>query len=526
MPATSPDDFLEGESINREVDVRDVKPLLKDVVQLTRSVGQLKLRTYQQDVAAAVVRSVILGRGLSLTVMFPRQSGKNELQAQIEAYLLLLLKDYHTEMVKISPTWKPQSLNAMRRLERVLNRNMFTRGLWRKESGYIYRLGNSRIFFLSGSPETNIVGATASVLLEVDEAQDIQIPKFDKDIAPMASSTNATRVFWGTAWTSRTLLARELRSAREAEKTDSIRRAFVITADDVARELPAYGKFVAGQVARLGRSHPMIRTQYYAEEIDAEAGMFPSSRRALMQGSHTPQIRPLPGALYAIMIDLAGEDEGASDDLTALQNPLRDLTALTVVEVLTRTLQDPVIQAPTYHVVHRQQWIGVKHSELYSRLKAVIEHWNARHVVVDATGVGAGMASFLAKALGDRIHPFVFSSASKSQLGWDFLSICDTGRWKEPAAGEPSAGWNPKLQAEFWQQCEFCEYQVLDGPGKLMRWGVPNGKRHPVTGEILHDDLLISASLCAVLDHQAWLVSAPSVVLQARDVLDDLDKGY
>jgi hypothetical protein len=49
--------------------------------------------------------------------------------------------DYHTEMVKVSPTWKPQSLNAMRRLERVLSRNLLTRGQWRKESGYIYPAG-------------------------------------------------------------------------------------------------------------------------------------------------------------------------------------------------------------------------------------------------------------------------------------------------------------------------------------------------------------------------------------------------
>jgi hypothetical protein len=244
-----------------------------------------------------------------------------------------------------------------------------------------------------------------------------------------------------------------------------------------------------------------------------------------MQGSHPLQEHPLAGSLYAVLIDLAGEDEGATEDPSALQNPQRDLTALTVVEVFTGTMQDPLIQAPTYHAVHRQQWIGVKHSDLYGRLKALIEHWNARHVVVDATGVGAGLASFLARALGERIHPFVFSSASKSALGWDFLSICDTGRWKDPALPpDPGGAWD--LQKEFWQQCEYCECQVLDGPGKLMRWGVPNGKRHPVTGEVLHDDLLISAALCAELDRQTWQVNTPSEFLPAHDVLDELDKGY
>jgi hypothetical protein len=106
-------------------------------------------------------------------VMFPRQSGKNELQAQIEAYLLVLLREKGGEMVKVSPTWKPQSQNAMRRLERTVKANMVTAGWWGKESGYIYRVGEARITFLSGAPEANIVGATATLLLQVDEAQDV-----------------------------------------------------------------------------------------------------------------------------------------------------------------------------------------------------------------------------------------------------------------------------------------------------------------------------------------------------------------
>jgi hypothetical protein len=132
---------------------------------------------------------------LSIVVMFPRQSGKNELQAQLEAYFLVLFNRAGGNMVKVSPTWKPQSINAMQRLERVLKRNRVTARHWSKESGYIYRLGAARMIFLSGAPESHIVGATADLLLEVDEAQSVRADKFDRDIAPMAASTNATRVF-------------------------------------------------------------------------------------------------------------------------------------------------------------------------------------------------------------------------------------------------------------------------------------------------------------------------------------------
>ena len=509
--------------------VNEIIRLLKSVMLFVEVGSGLKLRSYQKEVCEAVAESVLQRKGLTFVVMFPRQSGKNELQAQLETYLLVLFSEMDGEMVKVSPTWKPQSLNAMRRLERILKRNILTQTLWKKESGYIYRIGSARIYFLSGNPEANIVGATASTLLEVDEAQDVQISKFDKDVLPMAASTNATTVFWGTAWTSRTLLARELRAAREAENRDGIKRVFVMTADDVSREVPSYRRFVEKQVAKLGRNHPLVKTQYYSEEIDAEGGMFPRQRQALMTGEHALQEEPEPGKEYAILLDVAGEDEGASEELSELSNAQRDLTALTVVECDLSLLEDELVQAPIYRAVKREQWIGNKHSELYAVLRGIIDHWGPKYVVVDATGVGAGLCSFLQKAYPDEIIPFVFTSSSKSKLGWDFLGICDTGRWKEAkTAPRPYSqqGRGQELQAEFFRQCTYCEYVVLDGPGKLMRWGVPDGTRDTATGEPLHDDLLISAALCSVLDEQEWSLPGETFIIQRQDPLAELDEGF
>ncbi|NMB87415.1 MAG: hypothetical protein GYA17_03580, partial [Chloroflexi bacterium] len=447
-----------------------MKYLLSDVVRFAQWGSSLRLRAYQVDVARAIVESVLHHRGLSFVVMFPRQSGKNELQAQIETYLLTLFSQTEAEIVKVSPTWKPQSLNAMRRLERILNHNLITRRLWHKQSGYIYRVGQARVFFLSGAPEANIVGATASTLLEVDEAQDVQPAKFDKDIGPMAASTNATRVFWGTAWTSRTLLARELRAARAAEQADGRRRVFVLTADQVAAEVPAYGAFVADQVAKLGRSHPMVRTQFYSEEIDAQGGMFPAERLALMQGSHPRQRAPRPGQVYALLLDVAGEDEAARSAAGELSNPGRDLTALTVVEVDLASLGDPLLKAPTYRVVARRQWIGVRHTRLYAELRAQAELWQPRYLVVDATGVGAGLASFLDRALPGKVLPFVFNAATKSRLGWDFLAVIETGRFKDWA---PAGAGEDADREAFYRQAQACVMDVQTGPEQRMQWGVP-----------------------------------------------------
>jgi len=46
-------------------------------------------------------------------------------------------------------------------------------------------------------------------------------------------------------------------------------------------------------------------------------------------------------------------------------------------------------------------------------------------------GVGAGLASFLGRALGERVIPYVFDRRTKSDLGWGFLTVVDTGRFKD-----------------------------------------------------------------------------------------------
>jgi len=498
---------------------------LHDVETFIHCTSLITLREYQRGVAAAICESVFSGAGRSFVIMFPRQSGKNELQAQIESYLLTINQQASgAEMVKVSPTWKPQTLNAMRRLEHALTTNLVASNLWQKESGYIYRIGCARMYFFSGQPRANIVGATASILLEVDEAQDVMIAKYDKDIAPMAAATNATRVFWGTAWTSRTLLARELRAARDAEKKDGVQRVFVLNAEDVTAEVPAYGDFVAAQVAQLGRTHPFIKTQYFSEEIDATGGLFPPDRCALMQGKHPAAPAPKDGSIYAAALDVAGEDEAVLSDpaaaftagTDALSNPTRDSTSLTIFEIDTSTVDDPLIRKPSYNVINRYSWIGTKHARLYGEIKAILELFDVRYSVVDATGVGAGMCSFLNAALGDKVIPFEFNSHTKSDLLWDFLGIINSGRYKE---------YYPP-DAEFWRQVQFCEFEILEGPQKRVKWGVPDGTRDPATGGLVHDDLLISAAMCAIFDAKDFYVSSPAFIIAADDPLKELDKGF
>jgi len=500
-----------------------IKRLLQNVILFAWHASGTQLRSYQEQVATAVVDSVLYKKGLTFVVIFPRQSGKNELQAQIETYLLIIFSLLEVEMVKVSPTWKPQSLNAMRRLESVLDRNMFTRAAWTKRSGYIYEVGRARIVFLSGAPTSNVVGATASLLLECDEAQDVSIAKWDKEINPMAASTNATTVFWGTAWTSQTLLAREKAAALREEKKDGIRRVFQVDAAAVGREVPEYKKFVDDEVAKLGREHPFVKTQYFSEVIDSEGGMFPPERLEKMQGKHVLQLEPEPGELYAFLVDVAGEDEGASDleQHPEIINADRDATALTIVHIDLESLDDELKNAPTYRTVHRRLWVGEKHTQLYSELKQYAEIWQPRRIVVDATGIGAGLASFLDASYPGQVYPLTFTRKSKSNLGWNFLAIIETGRYKEYRPDHFIHEKTEKLQQEFWQQCKATRMEITPGPERRLKWHVPDGTRDPASGARMHDDLVVSAAMCAILDDEEW-GKAESFVIPMQDPLDGL----
>ncbi|MEN6394307.1 MAG: hypothetical protein ABFD53_10905, partial [Anaerolineaceae bacterium] len=242
---------------------------------------------------------------------------------------------------------------------------------------------------------------------------------------------------------------------------------------------------------------------------------------------------------YVMLLDVSGEDELASASESSVVNEnygvKRDSTALTVVQVDLSSLADDLIRLPTYRVVNRYLWVGEKHSTLYGQIKALAESWQARYIVVDATGIGAGLASFLESAFPGRVIPFVFSAKSKSDLAWDFISLIETGRYKEPSTEQCETKEENEdishtsrltsLSSLFWKQVEYCQATVLEGPGKLLQWGVPNGMRDPETGETLHDDLLISAALCAVLDKQSWGVGESRVVTQI-DPLQGLGEAF
>lgn len=69
------------------------------------------------------------------------------------------------------------------------------------------------------------------------------------------------------------------------------------------------------------------------------------------------------------------------------------------------------------------------------------------------------------------------------------------------------------VQSEFWRQVRYTQMEIVGGPSHRMKWGVPDGTRDPQSGDLIHDDLVISAALCCVLDGCKWGKAESSILV-------------
>jgi hypothetical protein len=131
--------------------------------------------------------------------------------------------------------------------------------------------------------------------------------------------------------------------------------------------------------------------------------------------------------------------------------------------------------------VEHYWWTGKPHHSLYPQLLDLLKNvWGCKMVVVDSTGVGAGVASFLARALGRSVvTPFLFTQPSKSKLGFNLLAAINSGRVKMYAAD------GSEEYREFWSQVEKAKSTFR--PSQTMNFYVD-----PADG---HDDFLMSLAL-------------------------------
>ena len=388
---------------------------------------------------------------------------------------------------------------SLRRLRDCLDGSEFA-GDYVLEAGHIVRLGQARVIFLSANDNANVVGNTAHLLLEVDEAQDVSVEKFDRDFRPMAATRNATTVLYGTPWREGNLLDTAKRHNLELERADGIKRHFRFDWEEVARCNADYRTYVEAERARLGENHPTFRTQYALMNVSGGGGFFSDDQLMKMTGDFPRFRSPRPGAVYVGGLDFGGE---GNCKLSPVNSQL-DSTVLTVAEVSDSfpLSKRPVLReceggtkgdlggeeeagvpvtpdSRLIRVVNHYSWTGLPFTLLLQKIIDVARTWGLRRLVADATGLGAPLCSALKQSMGHRIVSFVFTAASKSALGYELLAAAGTGRlqlYARDASAECAA---------CWQELESAAADYR--PNRALNFYVD-----PTKG---HDDYLISLAL-------------------------------
>jgi hypothetical protein len=299
--------------------------------------------------------------------------------------------------------------------------------------------------------------------------------KFNKEFRPMASTTNATSVLYGTAWDDTTLLEQTKLMNLELESRDGIRRHFEYPWEHCAESNPAYAAYVEAERDRLGSNHPLFTTQYDLKPLTGGGRLLTPAQLAQLQGQHPRELARGPAAVvYVAGLDIAGE--AAPADLMARGH---DETVLTIARVTHQQgRQRPL---PIVSVVSATRWRGTPHSTLYDEIGDVLEHtWGIRIVAVDATAMGEAAAILLARRLGQhRVIAYRYTEHSKSHLGYELQAAANTNRltiWQADGSQE---------HRELLRQLTLC--RAVYKPNRSMQFFL-----NPDEG---HDDMVNSLAL-------------------------------
>ncbi|MDA1035722.1 MAG: hypothetical protein O3B65_02435 [Chloroflexi bacterium] len=354
-----------------------------------------ELTPYQQEIARAVLDSVINDRGLTFTVEIARGGGVRELSAQIERLLLTLHVNDGARLLRVAP---PGAGETRERIVDSLSESGLE-GLWSSESKSV-RFGRSTLRFM----KTDELGPTLAEptfagvgLIEVADAQMVPADVFDLWIEPLIMESRATTVLYGRPLNSETRFEAIKQRNREAEQRDGVQRHFRVCADQVAEAFESYGQELADAEARLGAEHPEFQNAYLLRPVVASSPLFSGERlRAAEEGSRAHAPGDLKSTVASVVVTRLPDVANVPAALL-LNNP--SANAVVTIGESDRAGRLRVIE-------HR--WLqAVDAATLAKRVGKVLGEWRPERTVAEdrsgveyQAGAGEGFRSLLERSVG------------------------------------------------------------------------------------------------------------------------------
>ncbi|MCD6218199.1 hypothetical protein J7L05_10145 [bacterium] len=444
--------------------------LLTDVNLCADHLIRVPLMTYQRPIADSITRTILRGDSGIITVEMPRQSGKNQVSATCELFLLLQHYLKGGNLIKTAPTFQPQLTISRNRLAGLLDSCLVTRKRWKSKDGNTITLGKAKEIFLSAQPGANVVGATADIALFVDEGQEMDVEKFERDFSPMRAWKNTSTVVFGVRWNGESFLERLIETNLELEKKDGVKRHFRVEPEQVMEVNPDYQKHFERERARLGEDHVLFRTQYLLESVSAMGNMFTPAQVVSMQGDFPRLDSPREGNIYFIGIDVGGE---------SISDESHDETIMVVCEKSRDRANDQV------RLVNCYRWQGANWETLHRELLVLLDLWRPQSVTVDGRGIGNACAIWINEHYRrGNVEIYQATSSSVSSDGYQLMSFVNLNRLKIFRDGDKPASDGIVSNAEIIGQFANARRELVSGG--LMRFFVPE--------RFGHDDILKAAA--------------------------------
>jgi hypothetical protein len=425
------------------------------------------------EIINLVEKHIALKTGKVIAIRSARQTCKNESSAMIAVRMMGIFKkerDYYS-YVRTAPTWKPQIVNSKLRVEKFLEIDPII-DYYRPRYDYMYESGSANITFLSSDKQASVVGATASICLDIDEAHKVDKGKFEEDFSPMTAYHNVPTVMWGVAADKQDLLYEYVEYNME-NNPDCVLQ---YPASVWCEIRPQYALHYEERRAKLGADHPVILTQYDLVDVDAVGSYLTKAQQtSILSSEHNQYSAHKDGRSYAITIDIGGEDEEEEQDPLVKSEGARDSTVALIWDV---DYKDMVNGYPMFRLVDIHWWtgksLGDKTSGLYGEqgqqgiLLKLLQQWQPHHVVVDGRGVGEQIAGYLDTEYGVEVYKASGNSVSEDCYGLKALINNDRVKcFRDDGSDEYN---------ELTRQMKNTTYEIRQHD--MMRITKPHGKGH------------------------------------------------
>lgn len=436
------------------------------------------LRGLQAEVIKRNEEHVMRHDGGVMVNYIPRQVGKNQIAAELQRRHLFRnqCSDRMRTWIRTAPTHKPQIVNSKKRLRELMNIDT----KWRirhpifegqklvREEGYIWKVGNASVEFLSSGPNANVVGATASECLDMDEAHKVRKEKFDEDFMPFTADQNSATLLWGVAADGLDTMAWYYnKNIEDGNEHLNVRLPCEIWMESN----PVYAGHVNSRVKALGWDHPIIKTQYRLIPVAAE-GRYLNEKQvsSLLSSDHERQRIPRPGTRYEALIDFAGgnEDFNPKGNIEGNEDTATDSTVVWIYEVSEILCANGIF--PIVRIVDMLWSTGANLPAQEEAITAYLDKWYVQKITADAVGIGRQLSEKLELLYGpDIVNKYTANSTSVSEDLFDLQARLNYGAVKM-FQNDSSPEW-----AEFERQCNWTKYASSDGKMKLVK---PGPKKH------------------------------------------------